>query len=62
MTWLHGEPTLDEAIEDPVVIAMMRRDGVSADRLRHLLATMRGRLAERGSWAIPLPACEERVG
>jgi hypothetical protein len=47
MTWLFGEPTLDEAISDPVVIAMMRRDGVDPARLRLLLETVGARLAAK---------------
>jgi len=28
MCWLSGEPTVDEMLLDPTVIAMMSRDGV----------------------------------
>jgi len=35
--WLHGEPTIDEMLSDPLVIAVMKRYGVTAEGLRALL-------------------------
>ncbi len=44
--WLHGEPTIDEMLSDPLVIAVMKRYGVTAEELRALL-THRARLHNR---------------
>ena len=44
--WLHGEPTIDEMLSDPLVIAVMKRYGVTAEELRALL-THRTRLHKR---------------
>ena len=35
--WLKGEPTLREALEDPVIQLIMRRDRVDPDHLEALL-------------------------
>jgi hypothetical protein len=47
MCLLSGEPTLDEMLFDPTVIAMMKRDGVAPDDLRVLLQEMSRRLKLR---------------
>jgi hypothetical protein len=39
--WLYGEPTLDEALADPVVFAVMESDEVDADDLRMMLEDVR---------------------
>jgi hypothetical protein len=46
MDWFAGEPTLDEALSDPVVQAIMKRDEVDLDGLRRFLEDMGGRLGE----------------
>ena len=40
MLWFDGEPTLDELLSDPVIVALMERDGIGATDLRELLAAM----------------------
>jgi hypothetical protein len=40
MLWFDGEPTLDELLSDPVIVALMERDGIAASDLRELLAAM----------------------
>jgi hypothetical protein len=37
MCWLSGEPTLDEMLFDPTVVATMNRDGVAPADLREFL-------------------------
>jgi hypothetical protein len=51
MCWLRGEPKIDALLSDPVITAMMRRDGVDPDWVRQLLrdvgsARRRGPLSE----------------
>jgi hypothetical protein len=41
------EPKLADILEEPVIKAMMDRDGVTSDDLRRLVATMRTRLVAR---------------
>jgi hypothetical protein len=38
-------PTIKELLDDPIIIAVMRRDGVSKNDLSSLMATMRDRLS-----------------
>lgn len=42
--WRYGEPRLSDVLGDPVVQAVMRRDGVSADELSDLLEVVRAAL------------------
>jgi hypothetical protein len=44
MSWFHGEPTLDEMLSGPTVIALMKCDGVKPGDLRVLLRDMSRRL------------------
>src|SRR6266853_3963521 len=45
MCWLFGgEPTLDEMLVDPTVLAVMKRDGVDPDDPRKLLGEMSQRV------------------
>jgi hypothetical protein len=37
MDWLFGEPTLDDLLSDPVIVAAMARDGTDAAALRSML-------------------------
>jgi len=37
LTWSGVEPALDDLLSDPIVIAMMRRDGLDAHQFRDLL-------------------------
>jgi hypothetical protein len=34
---LSGEPTLDQLLAEPIVQQLMRRDGIDAATIRHLL-------------------------
>jgi len=56
MTWLTGEPTLDDVLSDPVVRTMMARDRVDAEELRGFLHDMRRarEMAAQRARAIPL--------
>ena len=71
MTWLTGEPTLDDALSDPVVHAMMARDRVDAESLRGFLHDMRrahdmaeaeGSTAVRVTMGDPLPRLRPPAG
>ncbi len=42
--WIAGEPDLHEMLHDEVVVAVMRRDGVSREELHHLITDVRNRL------------------
>jgi hypothetical protein len=44
---LDGEPTIRELLDDPVIEAIMARDGVARTDLVHLIDEVRGRLARR---------------
>ena len=48
MRWCYDEPTLDEMLNDPLIGAVMRADGVDADELRPALNEMAGLVASRG--------------
>lgn len=37
-------PTISELLDDPIIIAVMQRDGVSKNDLSSLMAAMRDRL------------------
>lgn len=41
MKWLVGEPALEDMLSDPVVQAVMRRDGVDVNGLRDFLRRLR---------------------
>jgi len=48
--WDGVEPAWDEVLDDPVVHAVMRRDGIARNELLDLMTTMRDRLeAVRGA-------------
>jgi hypothetical protein len=54
MDWLQGEPTLDEALSDPVVKAILVRDRIDPDGLRRFLLGTHRRRSERAryeAWA-----------
>jgi hypothetical protein len=42
--WLGTEPRWDEVLDDPVIHAVMERDGVQRETLLDLMTEMRGRL------------------
>jgi len=44
---LDGEPSIKELLDDPVIEAVMARDGVRRNELEHLICEMRQRLATR---------------
>jgi hypothetical protein len=61
MGWLDGEPTLDEMLSDPTILALMERDEVDPDELRMFLQVVKSSLradapCARGSardvWAV----------
>ena len=41
----HREPSLDEILSDPVVLAMMKRDGVERSTVQSLIADIDCRMA-----------------
>ena len=43
--WITGEPRLSDLLADPLVHAVLRRDGLSLRDLRHAIAQGRSRLA-----------------
>jgi hypothetical protein len=42
MSWLHGEPTLEDVLSDPTVNVLMERDEVDPDDLVLFLEDVRG--------------------
>jgi hypothetical protein len=44
---LDGEPSIKELLDDPVIEAIMARDGVRRKELELLICEMRDRLATR---------------
>ena len=57
--WMRGgsEPGLDEILGDPIVVALMRRDGVTERHVREVVMRARGRRspARFGHGALPSP-------
>jgi hypothetical protein len=45
----HPEPFLADMVQDPVILAVMARDGVTPEALLSLLVGMRERLRETGA-------------
>lgn len=45
--WRHGEPRLIDAMEDPLILAVMERDGLIADEVWPLMLEARSRLGGR---------------
>lgn len=41
---LVGEPKLEDLLTDPICLALMRRDGVTPDKLKPLFASLRAEL------------------
>lgn len=54
MTWLRGEPMVEDMLCDPIIMTIMKRDGVAPDDLRALLQEMSRRLT--GSRVSPGPS------
>jgi hypothetical protein len=44
---LDGEPSIQELLDDPVIEAVMARDGVARVELEHLIDDVRDRLVAR---------------
>ena len=42
--WIHGEPAIDDLLDDPVLILVLCRDGLTADDVRDAVAIARQRL------------------
>lgn len=40
----ENTPTIKELLDDPIIVAVMQRDGVTKNDLSSLMATMRDRL------------------
>lgn len=55
--WVVGEPSMQEMLIDPVVHAVLRRDGLSLNDLLQAVAEARGRLAA-GVAARKIPASD----
>jgi len=52
-----GEPALDDMLEDPIVVALMSRDGITEHDLRRLIARSRRKAPARfapGSLPVPV--------
>jgi hypothetical protein len=49
MTTFEGEPKLDDLLSDPIIVAMMRSDGVDRDHLGSLLKSARSGLRQEAS-------------
>jgi hypothetical protein len=47
MRWLQGEPTLDDVLSDPTVLALMKRDEVDPDDLLMFLEDVSSALEAR---------------
>jgi hypothetical protein len=67
MLWFEGEPTLDDLLSDPVVLALMQRDGIGPDEVRELLSEIersqsRGKSAPREDLPPPLPSAGSARG
>ena len=43
--WIFGEPAMQDLLADPLIHAVLRRDGLSLQDLRRAIALGRGRLA-----------------
>ena len=56
---LSVEPSLREALADPVIQALMRRDAVSQEELLRLIAAVRARLLP--AHEAPLPEAHEAI-
>ena len=41
------DPSLKEILEDPIVVAVMTRDGISREHVQHLMDQMRRRLRDQ---------------
>lgn len=54
---IDGEPTLQELLDDPVIEAIMARDGVKRDELVKLIFEVRNKLLHRRNPA-PVEAAE----
>lgn len=44
---LRKDPSLSEILDDPIVVAVMTRDGISREHVQHLMEQMRRRLRAR---------------
>lgn len=60
--WTRGEPNLDEMLGDDVILAVMRRDGVSAEELDGLIRRVQHRLQRPSSPATELPVPANDTG
>ena len=67
--WLRGEPTLDELLDDSVLRALLRSDGIDPARFRDFIdelregaraRTGRKRVEDVSSPALRIPAADER--
>jgi hypothetical protein len=67
--WLHGEPTLDDLLDDSVLRALQRSDGIDPARFRIFIDELRGsarartrrdRVGDASSAALRIPAAGER--
>ncbi|EME68648.1 hypothetical protein H261_17428 [Paramagnetospirillum caucaseum] len=54
--WCHGEPRLVDVMEDPIVLAVMERDGLIPDEVWPLMLEARSRLGRRLCKVVTLAA------
>lgn len=60
--WTRGEPNLEEMLGDDVILAVMRRDGVSAEDLDGLIRRVQHRLQRPPSPHAELPVPANDIG
>lgn len=60
--WIRGEPDLDDMLGDDVMLAVMRRDGVSAQELDELIRSVQLRLRRPPSSPPRLPVPANDIG
>jgi len=56
--WILGEPSVQEIMVDPVIHAVLRRDGLGLNDLQRAIARGRSRLAPVNTAVGPLPASD----
>jgi hypothetical protein len=60
--WTRGEPELGDMLGDDVMLAVMRRDGVSAQELDELIRSVQHRLQRPSSLHPRLPSPANDIG
>ena len=52
MPWFDGEPTLEDLLSDPIILAVMHRDGVEPETLRRVIGNIRRSRRALGDHAV----------